>query len=163
MQRQDGQTAKGTTTAEFEWVLSHVREHAEDDAFKHRHLLKNPKKWRPMYGFDRARIHNVQKALAALKCAAKQILPIPHYAPDFQKAVEHVHGYCKSMFRKRLRTISPMLPIADLAAHYDDIFFSVKAESVRKDIESLPLTYKHILQPISEGGSDGGYAMKGFN
>jgi hypothetical protein len=46
---------------------------------------------------------------------------------------------------------------------YEDTFMSLNAGSIKKDIMSLPTTFNHILAPVSKGGSDGGYARKGYN
>lgn len=163
MQTKQNNPAAGTTIAEFEWILKKFQGVAEADAEKHKHLLQDPTQWKPIYSFDRASIHNVHKACAALGCTAEGITPLPHYAPDFQKPVEHVFGYCKAAFRKRLAIIGTTLPMKEYANHFLDIFFSIKPESVKKDIESLPTTYNNILAPLSAGGSNGGYAVKGFN
>lgn len=158
-----GHTAQRTTYAEFKDIMGKFSKVAAEDLKEHAKDHPRRRDLQPRFAFDRARIHNVNRLLQDLKLPAEAIVDLPHYAPDLQKPIEHVHGICKAAFKKMLLVVGMGHDAAFYNTLYEDIFMSLKPGSIKKDIMSLPTTFNHILAPVSKGGSDGGYARKGFN
>lgn len=160
LQTQKGQAARSTTQAEFEDIMKKIHKAATQQCREHRNELANPRKWTPLYSFDRARIHNVEKLANSTGIPRESIIDMPHYAPDLQKPVEHFHGWLKPEFRNMLLVLGN---VGGDRAKYHDMLSELKdqypVESIKRDILSLPDTYRTILRPVSEGGSGGAYAQ----
>jgi hypothetical protein len=166
LQTKRGTPAKATTSVEFLEVFERLVKKAIKVAQSQRHLLQNPRVWQPLFCFDRARIHDlegVEKVLAKHGLPPQCMVDLPHYAYDFQKPIEHVHGTCKRWFRKALHTTGVNMDEQSYHSLYEQAFMQLNVDSIRKDIESLPAMYQHILAPLSQGGSEGGYARKPYN
>lgn len=117
------------------------------------------KKGGPFYSWDNASWHaSVKLENVGLTTADKWELP-PN-SPDMHKVIEHVVGNVKRALRNKLVDNARLCTVERLKPACEDVFFNqIAKESVQKDIDSLPNTYKHIHAKKNQGGTEGNWAQ----
>jgi hypothetical protein len=132
-----------------------------EDAYKIQTLIERNQ---PVYSFDNWSGH--EQAVQALHLDLKEgtRAPLPAKSPDMHKVIEHVFNTVQNEFGKRLWLHPGKHEMSTYLAVLEDILFNfITVESVRRDVESLPRTYDHIMTPVADGGRGGQCATHGFN
>lgn len=132
-----------------------------EEAYKIQTLIERNQ---PVYSFDNWSGH--KQAAEALHLDVKEgtRAPLPPKSPDMHKVIEHVFNTVQNEFGKRLWMHPGEHDMSTYLAVLEDILFNfITVESVRKDIDSLPKTYEHIMTPVASGGRGGKCAVPPYN
>ena len=129
-----GRLAKGPTTQEFCDFIMEVHE-----ALKHDH--------HPIYIFDNTNIHNRNKLKAAGIGDEALRLQFPPYSSEFNQVAEHVHAIMVNALQKAMNADpdSDWTP-AQCMAKLEETFYSIPAESLKKDVRDLKATCLKIIR-----------------
>jgi hypothetical protein len=102
----------------------------------------------PIFSLDNASVH-----LDIKRDFADEMAPLPPCSPDMHKVIEHVWNTISHDFKQhQLPAISALNKQSPLSATfwpklvYDCAQRLITVESTRKDVLSLPLTYKYIAE-----------------
>jgi hypothetical protein len=136
---------------------------AEKIMAEHADELDNPDESSPVYSMDNPSIH-----LKALEGShdmheGENTFPLPRYAGDVHKVIEHVHGTITTRMRRVLKQIWEHKGVDFYRASLRQYFYKINPTSVQNDVESLPATLEIISKPPSRGGTGGGWAPNGLN
>lgn len=146
MQTQKGKDAKSPTADEmFTLFRDHVHPAIKKVISEGKSTEWGLKGQHPMISMDNDSIHEAawgrMQALSKYKRA-----PLPPHAPDMHKVVEHCISYLKGQFTQRLAEMKgPRGQPEQYQQLLKDIFKTYTAQSIRKDVESLPDTYQAII------------------
>jgi hypothetical protein len=87
---------------------------------------------------------------------------LSEYSPDLHKPIEHVFAQLKHAVQEQLlQPRSQPLTAAEAQQLVYDCFMAISTESIRKDVDSLPVTY-HVVagdKGVVSQGPDGRYHM----
>lgn len=111
---------------------------------------------------DNATYHkaDVLKDVKGLKCT---LLPVPPQSHDIQKVVEHAINTLKAAADDYFNDHPEISKIDDIKAAFEMLFKThITAESVQKDIRSLPGTYRTISRGLAYGGTEGDWPPKRY-
>lgn len=99
----------------------------------------------PIISMDNDGIHTKAWPTMQALCKWKRA-PLPPHAPDMHKVVEHCISYLKVNFNKRLAEwTGPRGTPEQYQQLLQDIFKTYTAESITRDVETLPATYQAII------------------
>lgn len=112
----------------------------------------------PYYSWDNASFHTSMK-LEDVGLTIGDLWDLPPNSPDMHKVIEHVVGRVKRELRNALCDNANLATVNDLKTECKRVFFGITAESVQKDIDSLPSTYKHIHAKETQGGREGDWSL----
>ena len=147
-------------------IAEQIWEDAGAVLYEHRHELQDPANWNPILAFDRPRIHDVDQLLERIKMVEEAVVDMCHYAGDMQKVIEHCHANNQRVLSERVLDLGTKGQYKGKFWH-DELcrthMHENSVESLRKDVLSLPATYKHISAPIDQGGSAGKTALPPYN
>jgi hypothetical protein len=147
--------AKKLTAAEFLDVMRNVK--TKTDACKE----ANPKYYKiggPYYSWDNASWHQAAD-LSTIGIKHEHRLPLPPNSPDMHKVIEHVVGNTKRRMKECLCDNAALTSVKDVKKAMEKVFYTKnKVTSIRKDINSLPGTYKIIHDKLCAGGTEGNWA-----
>lgn len=102
-----------------------------------------------VWSFDNDRVHTA--ALPELRLRGlltpSTRAPLPPHSPDMHKVIEHCIGRLTSMVVAELAdTEDVQLSIAHWQARLQDMFMNhISADSIARDVSSLPATYQAII------------------
>jgi hypothetical protein len=158
--KKKGTKAKSITTKEFEDVMRHFAEKAENvqDAFSSYFDGQGP-----FFAFDHATWHTAAD-LTPIGILEQHLHPVPVGSPDFQKPIEHCFGWLAKKFQDKLYTTS----VAELStpAQYRQcvysLFHSIPTMYIKKDIRSLKSLYNVVMTSRAHGGVDGDWPPKQY-
>jgi hypothetical protein len=151
LQTRSGHLAKKLTADEFDYHFQRIRSSIEKYAADHPGELK----FKIMFSYDFATCH--KDSAAARNLADDEKAPIAAKSFDIQKIVEHAHHLIKGAYRRELQMADLETSRDDLVAMFKDIVkANVLVGPIRKDVDSLPGTYRAILQ------AEGYYPGPGF-
>ncbi len=160
-----GEEAKGPTAHEYaEQVMKPLIRKADAIMKKWAYKLHNPAESSPIYSMDNPRIHT--KALREYfpdLMEGEDLFPLPPYAGDVHKVIEHVHGILSKQMQVILRHIRKKQSVWWYRHHLSEMFFKYGVNSVQRDVMSLPDTLALISKPPSRGGTGGGWAPRPYN
>jgi arylamine N-acetyltransferase len=126
------------TREEFEDVMAEV----------HKKVLKmisdKGQSWQPLYSWDHTALHeNVD--YSRMGFSKQQRVALGVRAPDMHKVIEHVFGYIKPRMHARLYQADYKVTALECQRLAKRVFMEAAlAEKIKKDVASLPLTYKVI-------------------
>ena len=119
------------------------------DVFMNRDGSEKPVLW----SYDNPTIHTCERAcegLASIGITEHNRLPLPKYAGDMHKVIEHVHGTLEQRMQQVLWTIDERHDIRFYVATLRSIFFqSITPEMISADVDTLHDTYRAV---IARGG-----------
>lgn len=105
----------------------------------------------PVYSFDNWTGHMDACEKLGLDEKSGTRAPLAARSPDMHKAIEHIFNTVQAEFGKRLWLHPGKHSMETYIAVLEDILYHhVTLESIRRDIDSLPSTYKNI---IARGGN----------
>ena len=169
-QAENGRDAKGPTAQEFADVIRKLKPKAEGIIKNHAHMLYYPIDAQPIYSFDNPNIH--KKAAADLlddfifctdDFTEGNVFPLPKYAGDMHKVIEHIHGILTNKMRHFLTRVRKRWSVEVYRSTLQSFFWSIKADSVQRDVMTLLDTYDIISRPVSGGGTGGDWAPRPYN
>lgn len=103
----------------------------------------------PIFAFDNNRIHNdVKKHPEVLGLTRDNFLDLPKYSPDFNKPIEHNHGYIEKRFKQLLRDYPYDLPLSatQLMEMLMRVFMEyTPVQGVHNDVNSLRATWQAVI------------------
>ena len=140
LQTKKGTKARGCTSWEFMyWVMPEAYSQAVLAGIKD-----------PIFAFDNNHIHHdVQEHPEMLGLAPANILKLPNYSPDFNKAIEHNHAYTQSAFMAELRDHpfdEPLDPVK-LRQLLERVFFHhTTVKMVCTDVDSMRQTWDAVIE-----------------
>lgn len=158
-----GAWAKGPTKKEFRDIIKKLVPKAEQIMAANAHLLDNPEESDPIYSFDGPSIHDPSNLTDVGVVEGQNTFPLPAYAGDIHKVIEHVHAQVTKSFAVFLQHVKSKQSHQVYRAQAEHCFWRVTSESVARDVESLPDTLSVISKPKSEGGTAGGWAPRPLN
>ncbi len=113
----------------------------------------------PFYSWDNASFHTSVN-LQAIGIQQADMWKLPPNSPDMHKVIEHVVGRVKRALREELCDNARLTTVEHIKDVCKDVFFNkITKESVKKDIDSLPTTYRHIHTKKSKGGREGDWSL----
>lgn len=113
--------------------------------------------------WDRAKWHKPGRVLADARDIKFKQMPVPPQSHDIHKVIEHAINTFKAAFRKHLIDHPEIQRLEEIKAAAEKTFFkAVTRDGVRKDIRSLPATFRAINRSVKSGGTEGGWALKGL-
>jgi hypothetical protein len=116
--------------------------------------IMEARKMHPRFVFDNPYIHVGKKAMDFMH--EKGIDPalhfrIPAYSPEFNKVIEHAHARLQPAIQMELSKNREAWSFQRVKDIVEQAFQEVnKPATIKKDVESLPATYKQILD--AKGG-----------
>lgn len=157
-----GRKAKSTTTQEFEDIMVEVVKASKP-------LLQELGHQNVLYSWDNNKIQ-AAASLEKIGLRADERLHLPTYSPDMHKVIEHTFAQLKRIIVQKLAQLQPYQVTAAAAQRIvQEAFVELSTDSIRKDIESLPLAWSvisaatgvHIQGPGGRRfqGSAGGYPV----
>jgi hypothetical protein len=125
--------AKSTTTWEFEDIMQHLVTHARQAMAAYG--------LQPLFSWDNNKIQKVAD-LATMGLTPAEVLPVPAYAPDLQKPIEHPwnpikHGVQQQLLQPRSKRVTP----SEARQIVEQQIAAISRQSIVKDVLSLPSTY----------------------
>ena len=136
---------------------------AYDICWKNRHLLDNPEEWEPIFSFDRPYIHDPAYLTDLGVIEGQNTFPLPCYAPDIHKVIEHVHGTLTTLMGVYLQRVRRPQGNAVHRAQLEHLFWGLSAARVQSDTMSLVATLRIIADPVAQGGTAGDWAPRPYN
>lgn len=128
------------------------------------HRLNKPTEWDPIYSFDNPRIHKTAaNELLANDLGESNTFPLPRYAGDIHKVIEHIHGILTKQMQRVLGVTRKSMGHTFYRVQLEQLFWRIKADSVQRDVRSLKATLDKISLPPSRGGTGGDWAPAGYN
>jgi hypothetical protein len=155
LQTRKGQPAKRQTSDEFKDRVQDIKEASEKSKEEHPQYFS---KGGPYYSWDNASFHTSMNLEEVGTCTS-DMWELPPNSPDMHKVIEHVVGRVKMALRNALCDNAKLTTVNKLKHECKRVFFEITAESVQKDIDSLPNTYKHIHTKQKQGGREGDWAL----
>ncbi len=156
-----GKPAKNPTRQEFvQHVMPQIKAAVEELLLKkHAKQFSADKSW--LFSLDNDYKHNCAELLAAIGIMPGQRLVVPPYCSDLQKVIEHTHGALQTAFHQALDEDPNLKTMDQLKAKLHELFFTViTAQSVKKDVDSLPEMWAAIKADPAAGGTGGDWAPK---
>ena len=100
--------------------------------------------WQPLYSWDHTALHeNVD--YSRMGFSKQQRVALGVRAPDMHKVIEHVFGYIKPRMHERLYQADYQVTALECQRLAKRVFMEAAlAEKIKKDVASLPLTYRVI-------------------
>jgi len=150
MQTKKGTAAKGPTAEEFLHVMTYFKSEAMEVARKHPHVFGRAALTGDIklkFSFDNLPIHK-DPSLGQLEI---EKVPLPPRSPDMHKVIEHIFGTLTRAMNLSLATDPTLNTTAKYKAELERLFAAITPESVRKDVESLPATFKCIADDVKGG------------
>jgi hypothetical protein len=156
MQTSKGNPAKKMTRDEFVDAVKQAKDASEACVAEFPEFYS---KGGPYYSWDNASWHQALN-LEDVGLKESDKWQLPPNSPDMHKVIEHVVGRVKQQLRHKLCDNANINSSKEVQAAFIDVFYKqISTESIRKDIESLPSTYKHIHGKKNQGGSEGDWAQ----
>ncbi len=156
LQTKRGEPAKRQTSDEFAERVLDVKQLSLASKDKHPEYYK---KGGPFYSWDNASFHTSMK-LHDVGLSEEDMWLLPPNSPDMHKVIEHVVGRVKRALREELCDNANITTVKQVKHVCKQVFFNrITVESVRKDIDSLPTTYRHIHAKKSQGGREGDWSL----
>ncbi len=155
LQTKLGKPAKRQTGDEFAERVQDVKQLSQASKEKHPQYYS---KGGPFYSWDNASFHTSLK-LQDVGLSETDMWLLPPNSPDMHKVIEHVVGRVKRALREELCDNANIKTVEQVKRVCRDVFFRITTESIRKDIDSLPNTYKHIHDKKSQGGREGDWSL----
>lgn len=133
----------------------------------HKHELANPDECSPIFSFDKCSVHtseSVQQQLEEIGIVEGQdTFPLPKYAGDIHKVIEHVHGTMVTNMQTVLWADRELRCMRFYRAQLRGLFEAYTVDAVQKDVSTLIDTCRIISRTRAEGGTDGDWAPRGYN
>jgi hypothetical protein len=97
--------------------------------------------------YDHASVHNQVQQIIGTKAL---IWPQPAKSPECNKPIEHVHGWIDRDMHKwmrQTRTVDPRhkFTVDECKQKCLDLFFRIPASTIAADVDTLPDTWKAIV------------------
>lgn len=139
MQTVDGQAAKGLTQAEMQHLFSQVQREVEDRSADHPDAFPLGK---VIYSLDNASAH--KRILQTWP--PDQLNIIPAHSPDIHKVIEHPLNVFNHAWYEEFTLDRKCTTCERSMALASEILHRTKADSVWRDIQTLPDTFRSIIQ-----------------
>lgn len=125
-----------------------TKKKAEDGLYKYSSLFKGTRDI--LYSYDNPRIHeSAADLLERAGISPADRVPLPPYSPDMHKVIEHAHSNLQQIFKQMIRDNSNIKTPVGYEYALRRAAKQLSKESIARDVQSLPETYKAI---IKEGG-----------
>lgn len=144
------------TAEEFAETVVEVKDESNACVLSHPEFYS---KGGPYYSWDNAAWHQAV-SLDQVGLTQGDKWQLPPNSPDMHKVIEHVVGNVKRALRDKLADNANITSAQQLRDAFVEVFYEeISKDSIRKDIDSLPNTYKHIHHTKQQGGSGGDWAQ----
>lgn len=127
-----------------------------------RHKLNNPSVYDPVYSFDNPSIHDMT-LLEPFGIDTSNRFPLPTYAADMHKVIEHVHGRLVGQMRNKVLGCTSKPSKQWYRTTLKQLFSQISADSIDKDVLSLIDTFTIIAKAKAEGGMEGNWAPRPYH
>lgn len=137
LQTKAGNNARGCTAKEFKEVMEVAKAKAKEGITA------------PIYIFDNATIHTSAVKDYPTLVSLGEVLFIPKWSPEFNKAIEHNHAHVQHAFLNAVRALpdGAELKPADAMKMLELAFFNTTtAEGVARDMTSLVSTLNAVVK-----------------
>jgi hypothetical protein len=140
--------AKGPMGEEFCYVVQQTMQDAKAK-------LEQPHKVTALYSWDNAPIHAAAakvledgtSLLSRIGFSSEQQAPLPPYAPDLHRAIEHAHGRAVALFNKQLYRDPVQRNMLEYKVMFEKAFRAANSPAViRWDVAGLPELYTWVAQ-----------------
>lgn len=101
-----------------------------------------------LYSWDNASVNLADEFLPMAGLEVKDRWPLAAYSPDCHKVIEHVFHILKVQFQRYLADNLDVRTAHQLQEALRKVFYAIDINGIRKDVESLELTYGVVAAPV---------------